>query len=521
MTSSVPASRRTEEPRSGPPTESVSDAMVRGASWTLLLHVADRTIGMISTVLLARLLVPADFGLVALATSLVALLGLLGAFGLELALIQTRTADRLRCDTVWTFRVLFGLALATALVLLAGPTAGFYDEPRLVHVIFGLALARAIQGFQNVGITLLDKHMAFDRAFRFGLCVRVGTTFLATIPLALAWRNYWALVGGTIAGSCIQVALSYAMHPYRPRLSLAAWRELLRFSKWVQAANVVGFIAARSAHFILAMLAGVPALGTYTMARQVANVSSTEFAAAVHRAVFPGYARLSGDVALLRRAYLRVMSVLALVTLPAATGLALLARPVVQVFLGDKWHDVIPLLPLFAVYGVASVFVASTAHVYLALGTPRRYTALVGVQAAVFVPIMLCLVSAMGAQGAALALLAGSLVASLLNLRMLFAAIEVAPRDLARITWRPTLGTLVMAVVVALSQRYWTPGGALAASAVTLVSVAVIGAAAYGGTLLLSWRLAARPDGAESFVLERLHAVTIALRGRGALRSGR
>ena len=495
--------------------------MVRGASWTLLLRVADRSVGLISTVLLARLLVPSDFGLVALAASFVALLGLLGAVGLEAALIQAPTADRRHCDTVWTFRVLFGLALAATLGLLASPAAQYYGEPRLVHVIFGLALARAIAGFQNVGITLLEREMAFDRAFRFTMSARLATTFLATLPLAFAWRDYRALVGGTIAGTCIQVALSFRMHPYRPRLSLAVWRELFRFSRWVQAANVVGFLAARSAHFIVAKSAGLPALGTYTMAREVATVSTGEFATAVHRAVFPGYARLSADPALLRRAYLRVMSVVVLITFPTAMGGALLAGPVVRVFLGEQWHEVVPLLPLLAVYGVTNVFLASTAHVYLALGAPHRYTALVAVQAAVFVPGMLYLVPRMGVQGAALALLAGGVVASIVNMQMLFAAIAVTARALARITWRPASAAILMGVVVALARQYWQPGESLSGSVLTLASMVAIGAAAYIGTVLVLWRLGAQPDGAESFMLQRLLWLLAALRRRARSPVGR
>ena len=88
--------------------------MVRGASWNVRLRVADRGIGLLSTVILARLLVPADFGVVALATSLIALLALLGDFGFDLALIQNPNADRRHFDTVWTFNVLFGLVLAIA-----------------------------------------------------------------------------------------------------------------------------------------------------------------------------------------------------------------------------------------------------------------------------------------------------------------------------------------------------------------------------------------------------------------------
>src|SRR5947207_11494995 len=118
--------------------------MARGAAWNVLFKAADRGIGLLSTVILARLLVPADFGLVALATSLIALLSLLGDFGFDMALIQNPNAQRRHFDTVWTFNVMFGLATVAVLLLLADAVARFYNDPRLVPVIFGLAIARAI-----------------------------------------------------------------------------------------------------------------------------------------------------------------------------------------------------------------------------------------------------------------------------------------------------------------------------------------------------------------------------------------
>jgi len=187
--------------------------MVGGAIWNLLQRVADRGIGLLNTVARARLLLPADFGVVALATSLIALLALLGDFGFDLALIQNPNAHRHHFDAVWTFNVLFGLVLAAILVLFATSAAHFYNEPRLVDVIFGLAVARAISCFENVGVIAFRKDMAFDQEFISLIYKRLATTFLVTIPLAFVLRSCWALVDGMVAGSCFRLVLSYRLHP--------------------------------------------------------------------------------------------------------------------------------------------------------------------------------------------------------------------------------------------------------------------------------------------------------------------
>jgi lipopolysaccharide exporter len=495
--------------------ESVSAGMTKGAAWNVLFRVLDRSIGLLSTVVLARLLVPADFGVVALASSVVGLLGLLTDFGLDLALIQKPDAARRHFDTVWTLNVLFGAGIAALLVLLAYPMASLYGEPRLAPVMLGLAAAQVISSFQNVGLIAMRKDMAFDKEFRFLLIKRFATTFLATIPLAFIWRDYWALVGGTIAGSCVGLALSYRMHPYRPRPSLAAMREFLGFSKWMQLANIVAFVSGRAADFIIAKVVGSSALGSYAIAKEMARLPSTELAMPIHRGVYPGYAKLSGDPELLKRAYLRVLSVLVLVTLPAGIGLGLVAQPAVFVFLGGKWNDVVPLLPILSVNGVVAVSVSTSAYVYLARGTPRLTAIVVAIHAAVSLLIMLWLIPLWGARGAAWAVLAGTVATVPVNFRFLSGCLGLNVREIGSVVWRPLAATLAMAALVIAARPYWgTQAETFAANLFSLLVAAGVGAAAYCATVVLLWQLSARPEGAETFALERLKNLAAALGSR-------
>ena len=121
--------------------------IARGAAWMMGFKLFDKSIGLISTLVLARVLTPADFGLVAMATAVVALLELMGAFGFDSALIQRQNTDRRHYDTAWTFNVMFGVSIATMLVLLAVPAAGFYHEPRLELMLPALAVGALIGGF--------------------------------------------------------------------------------------------------------------------------------------------------------------------------------------------------------------------------------------------------------------------------------------------------------------------------------------------------------------------------------------
>src|SRR5262249_45457483 len=126
--------------------------MARGAAWMVAARFVDRSIGVVSTVVLARLLLPADFGLVAMAMSIIAALALLGAFNFDLALIQHPSSERRHFDTVWTLDLGVAVVSALTLLILAAPAASFYREPRLSWVMVALAAGALIGGLQNVGV---------------------------------------------------------------------------------------------------------------------------------------------------------------------------------------------------------------------------------------------------------------------------------------------------------------------------------------------------------------------------------
>ena len=203
--------RESEEFRQG-----VSARMASGATWTVGIRLCERLIGVLSLVILARLLVPDDFGLLALATTLVAAVELLGSFSFDLWLINQSRHSRADLDTVWTLGILRGLIAALVLALLAGPAALFFDAPRVHDIVLVLALGTVVMGFENAGVILFRKELEFDRDFRLVVTTKL-TGFVVTIVTAFALRSYWALVIGVMTAKVARVVLSYLMHPHRPR----------------------------------------------------------------------------------------------------------------------------------------------------------------------------------------------------------------------------------------------------------------------------------------------------------------
>lgn len=477
--------------------------MARGAGWMVLFKLVERSIGLASTVILARLLFPEDFGVVAMAMSVVAMLEILGAFNFDMALIQNQQAPRSHYDTAWTFNVLLGFSYAVALLVLAGPAAAFYEEPRIADVMRVLALATAIQGLENIGVVAFRKEMTFGKEFRFLISKKVAM-FVVTISLALWLKNYWALVGGILAGRATGVALSYRMHPYRPRPTLSARRELFGFSTWLLINNILSFLRLRSADFIIGKVAGSHSLGLFAISFEISNLPTTELAAPINRAVYPGYSKLSLDRAELTRGFLQVVAAIALVALPAGIGMATVARPMVELLLGDRWLEAIPLIQVLAVFGAVNAVQENNGMLYLSINRPRMLVYLGFLSAGMLLPLLLWATLRYGLIGATFAYLATALVMLPVNLLVLKRLLGLSLAAYAQALWRPATATALMYLAVTRLLDYLATTPVTAASPLALLLAVATGALVYAGALLLLWRLSGRPESVETLMLARL-----------------
>ena len=192
-----------------------------GISWNVSSSLLGQFIGFLRSVTLARILAPEDFGLFAMALTVVTAADALTTIGLDRTIIanqfQTRAELEAHLDTVWSAELIRRIIVALVVSLSAFPMAQFYRQSDLKIIIPILACANLVQGFQNIGLVLLQKEINFRRVFWFDLTTNVGGVVL-TIALAAVLRNVWALVLGMLLTATIGTALSYVFHSYRPRV---------------------------------------------------------------------------------------------------------------------------------------------------------------------------------------------------------------------------------------------------------------------------------------------------------------
>lgn len=481
-----------------------SRALARGAAWMISFRMLDRLLGLASMLILARVLAPSDFGLVAMATAAIALVELFGAFGLDVALIQRPATARGHYDSAWTLNALIGLSVAGVLLALATPLAQFYNEPRLFFVIAFLAMGPAIQGFENVGVVAFRKELDFGREFRF-LLTKWILTFIVVVPLALSLRSYWALAIGMVFGRCAGVAVSYLLHPFRPRWSLAHARDLLHFSGWLVAQNLVAFMKDRAPDFIVGKFAGAHSLGLFNIANELSSLVGTELISPMNRAALPMYSKLASDPQSLAREYLAVASIVTLLVTPLVAGLAALAPLVVTALLGAKWHAAAGLIQWLAFLGLTNVFLGTSHAPILALGQPALFVKIHAFQVALGVPLSLWLTHAYGVEGAVTAAVVTGIRLLPVNITLVVRSLGISALQLLGRSWRPLLGAGIMYLSIGLLM----PADGLsefmlARAAAYLAFFVPFGAAVYFVSVLALWLLAGRPTGAESTVLAHL-----------------
>ncbi len=454
----------------------------------------DRGLGLVSTIVLARLLVPEDFGLVAMAMLLVGALQLLFSFSFDVSLIQNPNAGRDDFNTAWTFNVIFACVCGGLLALAAPLAAGFYRESRLELVIYLLAAGFAVQGFSNIGPVIFRREMRFDREFKFLLGKRMAS-LLVTLPLAFVLKNYWALVIGQLAGTLISLVLSYTVSDYRPRFSLAAKLELFHSSKWLMINNVVHFLNARTPEFVIGRMEGPQALGIYAISNEIATLPTTELVAPINRAAFPGYSRVATQPEELRASFLNVISMIALFALPAGVGVFAIADLMVPVVLGPKWQAAIPLIQVLAVYGVIQSLQTNIGYVYMALRQNRIITFTACLQFLMSAVLLFAGIRYWGALGAAWALLVTVLIMIPVNQLLIAKHLELGTLDFFRKLFRPAVASASMAFAVWLLKLSLDLDGTVSLMGLLLCTLG--GALVYAIVLYFLWRLAAQPSGPE------------------------
>jgi lipopolysaccharide exporter len=463
-----------------------------------------RGIGLFGTVILARLLAPEDFGIVAVAAIVQTFLEILSSTSFQLALVRMPAPSRAHYDTVFTMNLLRGLLLGGVLFGLADLQAALMGEPRVAGVMRLLAVSVVLQGLHSVRMADFQRELRFDRILRFDVAGKL-ILFAISMPLAFWLRNYWALVLGSPLSQLLVIPLSYYMAPHRPRLGLSAWREFFNFSKWLFLGNLCGLLDGQQINILVGRFAGIAALGLFQVAYQIAALPVSEIAAPLRGPAYAGYARAQGDLAAMRWQFRTTLELMWVIILPLSVGIGLTAHEITRLFLGERWLSLAPIMPLVGLYALCDAIGQFTHGLQIVLNRQARMVLSWFAIVLVRIPLVAWATVAFGLTGAMVAMLATGVVNAILWLRLAGQLIGLRLRDTLLVLWRGAAAAGAMAAIVRQvpppEASIW-PASWFWSAAIVLVIKATAGAAIYAAGLFATWRLQGSPrDSAEAYLL--------------------
>ena len=472
-----------------------------GAGWTVGWRMATRLLGLLNTLILTRLLMPSDFGLVALGSSFDVSLEALSELGVEDALVREKEPDRELYDTAFTLNLIRSTLTGTILAVSALPIATFFREPRLAYVLLALALGTIASGLMNIGVVEFRRSFSFNREFRLLIIPRLAGV-LVTVVMALLMRSYWALIAGILTGRSLAIILSYVMHPYRPRLSLRAWRHLAGFSVWTWALGTAGLVRDRGDAFLIGWSLDATQVGIYSIGSEIADLPTTELISPLGRACFSGFAaaRHTGEDS--GQTYLRVVAVVTLLTFPTAIGISLLADPMVRLAFGPKWVEAILVIQVTALFCSTTVFGQISNALFGAHAMLGSLFVITLGGMTLRLVLLLILLPYFGIVGAVFAAGIPMLCEYFIYVAVTLRRFNLRLSDLWKRIWRPLVATVMMAAsLYALGLGWTATSGDAVSLACGIIAAAGLGAGIYLSTITALWFAAARPAGAETDAL--------------------
>lgn len=314
-----------------------------GAGWMTVLQLSSKVVGVGFIAVLARILFPDDFGVIAGAAIFIQLASLLVEVGIGATIVQIPDLTRADLRVGGTIVFLNGIGYFLLAQLLAPFAGDFMGIAGVEPVIRVLALVFIIQSFGIVSENVLVRDLEVRRVMIARLMARMIGTGVIGIALAWAGWGYWALVVATLAETTVKALwlVLLVLPPIRPLLTRASAARLMRRGAGFSLSKVINFFALRADNAIVERTMDAAALRLYSRAYNLMNVPADLYSRIAERIVFSAMAKVQDDPARLRSAFLRGLELTAIFGLPISALLALLAPEVILLILGPRWVAVI------------------------------------------------------------------------------------------------------------------------------------------------------------------------------------
>jgi PST family polysaccharide transporter len=414
--------------------ERADATVIRSSGWVAVGYGGSHVLTLVTLLLLARLLDPGDFGVVALAWAILSPAMLLQAAGVGQALVHRRALDDVAAASAFVFTLASSLVLYGAAFGIAPLAARLFAAPELTDVMRVMALLLPLRALGTIALTVLERRIDFRGRAICELTAAI-VRIAVSVALALAGAGVWALAIGHVAAAGALSVAGILLVRWLPDPRLASTevlRELLGYGKFVSGANVLTVVNGATDNLVVGRLLGAGAVGIYTVAYRLATLPSTIVSQILRTAMFTVLCRLREDVAASRRVYFGNVQRIALLAAPIGVALIVAAKPIVLTLLGEPWADAVTPLRILAAYGLVKAVSASSNEVLKAFGLPSLAFAVAVFETALLVPLVVVLTIWLELPGAALGMLISASVAAVPALWLTLRTLAARPAELGR-----------------------------------------------------------------------------------------
>lgn len=344
-----------------------------GAAWSISSRLGTRLIDFVMLIVLARALTPADFGLTAIALSLISIVEMVLEVPLIQALTRLRDVEKAHLHTAFTLGLIRGLVFSAAILIAAWPFAMAYKDGRLVLLIAALAIAPVARGLFSPGMVTFIRKMSFREIFIIQVAGKITASTIA-IAVLMMGGGYWAIAVNNIASAVVATLLSYIIAPYRPGFSLSRFRDFSEFMGWFSLSQLLAAVNWQLDRIILGQTITKSSLGEYTMASDVASLPSQSLIGPAMQPVMAAFSKINDDPIRLRSAFLKASRFVMLISVPVYVAMATLAQLIVDLLFNDKWAGSSAYLVGLAIAFMPNTYYQPLSCLFLATNRPKRIT---------------------------------------------------------------------------------------------------------------------------------------------------
>lgn len=483
------------------PGQDVSSAqVVRATAWLAFAKLASYGIAFGGTIALARILVPEDFGVIALSMAIMGILAALLDIPVTNALIALQSPTDDEFNTAWTISIIRSILVAVLLLGIAHPMGQLFKMPEVAPVIMVLALQVMIFGLRNPYFENFARALDFTWDV-FAEIVSKIAQVVVSIAAALIWQSYWAFVIGLLAGTLASMLITYIAARKLPALSLRSPRRLLDYSIWLGLSMIVSRLTAESVNLIAGRRFGQATLGQLHIGNKLSSEISYLFLVPIMRSLFSAFSRLADDLDRFRAAYLRAQSATVAMAMPVGAGLALVADPLIPFLLGPGWEDAVLIVQFYA---PCTGLLLATGPIRSVAMSLSRTSLMLRRDIIAFIVQITALIGGIwlyGFTGFLMGYVVSTLIATIINLFFLKSLLEISVVDQIKNFGRSLLSAAIMiGVVLAVGNVINLPDTALG-NITTVCLLAGSGALVYALAHGLLWSINGRPEGLEQSVI--------------------